>query len=111
MTNTAPNDNRDETRLTIAFNLTKELKRQRWTGRAAATALGLTQPYVSRRMTGAVDLTGSDLTMFADFLEVPVARFFEPRPSHYKAQILQFVPRDRPATRTDNSRPPMRTAS
>lgn len=66
----------DRTRAVIASNLAAELKRQRWTGRSAASALGLSQPYVSRRLTGDTELSGSDLALFAGFLKVPVSRFF-----------------------------------
>lgn len=76
MTNTALDFDIEKTRETIASNVAAELKRQRWTGRSAAVALGLSQPYVYRRIAAEVEMSGSDLAMFAAFLNVPVSRFF-----------------------------------
>lgn len=67
----------DEVRTRVAKNLSDELKAQRWTRRSAAAELGLTSRYVNSRAAGEVDLSASDLVMFADFLSVPVSRFFE----------------------------------
>lgn len=64
-------------RATVAHNLSAELKAQRWSQRAAATALGLTPRYVNSRAIGDVDMSASDLAMFAEFLDVPIARFFD----------------------------------
>lgn len=108
MTNTALNFDGDETRMTIAANVAAELKRQRWTGRSAAAALGLSQPYVARRLSGDTDLSGSDLALFAAFLKVPVSVFFDANRGHsdYMGQVLPF---ERPARRelvdSLNSRP------
>jgi transcriptional regulator with XRE-family HTH domain len=77
MSNTASSIGIDETRELVAANLSAELTRQRWSGRKAAAALGLTQPYVARRMSGDVELSASDIVMFASFLDIPVTKFFE----------------------------------
>jgi hypothetical protein len=68
---------RDATAHLVAANLAAELTRQRWSGRKAAAALGLTNVYVSRRASGEVECSASDLAMFAEFLSVPIAKFFE----------------------------------
>jgi len=71
----------DEVRSTVAYNLDAALKGQRWSRRAAATALGLTHTYVNSRAAGDTDLSASDLVMFADFLSMPVSAFFQPIPT------------------------------
>lgn len=76
MTNNAIASTATVTRETIASNLDAELTRQRWSKRKAAAALGLSPVYVSRRTSGEVELSGSDLVMFAAFLQIPVTRFF-----------------------------------
>lgn len=76
MTNHAFSQPANQAAQIIAANLDAELTRKRWTKRKAAEALGLTHMYVSRRANGEVELSGSDLAMFAGFLEVPVSRFF-----------------------------------
>ncbi len=67
----------DTVRDTLAANLSAELARQRWSARKAATALGVSHVYVSRRANGAVPMTGSDLVMFSELLDIPVAKLFE----------------------------------
>ncbi|MWV50098.1 hypothetical protein GRS96_12545 [Rathayibacter sp. VKM Ac-2803] len=62
----------------VANNVRAELSRERWTGRKAAVALGLTPTYVSRRLSGETPMTPADLVMFSDFLSIPVGRFFAP---------------------------------
>lgn len=64
-------------RATVAHSLSEELKAQRWSQRAAATALGLTPRYINSRANGDVDLSASDLAMFAEFLNIPITRFFD----------------------------------
>ena len=66
----------EATREMIAANFSAEMKRARWSGRSMAGALGLTQPYVARRASGEVELSGSDLALFSEFLNIPVSRFF-----------------------------------
>lgn len=61
----------------VAANLTAELRRKRFSDRQAATALGLTNVYVSRRASGAVELSASDLALFSDFLDIPISKLFE----------------------------------
>lgn len=80
MTNTAEQQQPVPMREIAAANLAAELARQRWSDRKAATALGVTHVYVSRRASGKVELTVSDLDMFARFLNVSVSRFFEKLP-------------------------------
>lgn len=65
-------------RHTVARNLDRLLTEQRWSRRAAANALGLTHRYVNSRAAGEVDLSASDLSMFAKFLGVSEQSFFEP---------------------------------
>lgn len=80
MTTSATAFDADATRQLIADNLSAEMKRARWSGRQMASALGLTQPYVARRAAGEVECSGSDLVLFANFLDVPVSAFFATRP-------------------------------
>lgn len=67
----------NDTRELVAANLTAELRRQRYSDRQAATALGLTNVYVSRRTSGSVELSATDLVMFSDFLSIPITKLFE----------------------------------
>lgn len=69
-------DQADATRVRVAQNFSDMLKAERWSRRAAAEALGLTHRYVNSRASGMVDMSASDLALFADFLKVPVSRFF-----------------------------------
>jgi len=66
----------DAIRDLVARNLDQLLKEQRWSRRAAAAELGLTHTYVNSRAAGDTDMSASDLAMFAEFLAVPVSRFF-----------------------------------
>jgi transcriptional regulator with XRE-family HTH domain len=77
MNNSAKSVARDATAQIVAANLAAELTRQRWSARKAATALGLTNVYVSRRTSGDVELSASDLALFAGLLSIPISRFFE----------------------------------
>jgi transcriptional regulator with XRE-family HTH domain len=61
----------------VADNVRAELSRQRWSGRQAAVALGVTNTYINRRTSGTTPMAPSDLAMFASLLSVPVSRFFE----------------------------------
>ena len=74
----------DDLNHVVADNVRAELSRQRWTGRKAAEALGLTPTYVSRRLSGETHLSPADLIMFARFLRVSVAYLVgetdDPRP-------------------------------
>lgn len=44
-----------------------------------AESLGLSQPAVSRRLSGEVDFSATELTKLAALLNVPVATFFGER--------------------------------
>ena len=60
----------------IAAEVRAQLARRRLSGVRAARALGWTQNYISRRISGAVPFTVADLDALADLLEVPVTTFF-----------------------------------
>ena len=53
-----------------ARNLRGILAAERWSGRKAALALGLTPMYVTRRLKGDAELSFSDIAMFAGLLGV-----------------------------------------
>lgn len=104
MTDTAVTIDVDQMRETIAANVAAEIKRQRWTGRSASVALGLTQAYVYRRLAGEVEMSGSDLAMFAKFLSVPVQKFFEEPTTDYGYEVspvIDLLERIRPAVEND----------
>lgn len=61
----------------VAHNFSAILGENRWSARKAAAALGLTHTYVNSRANGTVEMSGSDLALFADFLNIPIARFFD----------------------------------
>lgn len=71
------NTQRTDRNMVVADNIRAELSRQRWSGRKAATALGLTPTYVSRRLSGETPLDANDIYMFAEFLSAPVSKLFE----------------------------------
>lgn len=71
-----------------AENLSAELARQGYSDREAANRLGLTNVYVSRRANGSVEMSVSDLELFADFLQVPISRLLENRDVPLKAVEL-----------------------
>jgi transcriptional regulator with XRE-family HTH domain len=60
----------------VAAEVRAQLARKRLSGVRAARALGWTQRYLSRRMTGEVPFTASDLVALANLLEVPITTFF-----------------------------------
>lgn len=62
--------NKDSLRQRIADNLSAEIKRNRWSGRKMAAALGLSQPYIARRASGETELSASDIIIFAEFLQI-----------------------------------------
>lgn len=66
---------------TVAANVRAELSRQRWTGRKAASALGLTQAYLARRLSGETPLDPADLVSLSVLLDVPITRFFAGTPT------------------------------
>lgn len=63
----------------VAENLSAELARRGMSDRDAARRLGLTNAYVSRRANGSVEMTVSDIDLFAGFLGIPVTRLLEDR--------------------------------
>jgi len=76
MSSAHANTEKPSARGAIAANVDAEFTRKRWTKRRAAIALGMSHVYVSRRTSGEVELSGSDLATFAAFLAVPVQTFF-----------------------------------
>ena len=54
----------------VADNLAAELARKRMSGRQAARALNLSQPYVARRVSGEIPLDVNDLFMFSKLLSI-----------------------------------------
>jgi len=60
----------------VATELRAELARRKMSGRAFAKASGVTNAYMTRRLSGEVAMTVDDLTLFAAVLNVPVTRFF-----------------------------------
>ena len=106
---------------TVAANLSYYMQKERWSGRQMALELDLNPMYVTRRMSGEVDCTVSDLDRFAAILGISIVQFFEtPRdeaparrmrlvskPSDYKAE---FVSKTRPINRTGNTGPKKRAA-
>jgi hypothetical protein len=61
----------------VAAEVRAEMARQQLSGVRAAHALGWTQNYISRRLSGTVPFDVADLGALADLLEVPVGVFFE----------------------------------
>jgi transcriptional regulator with XRE-family HTH domain len=61
----------------VAAEVRAHLARRRISGRRLAAQLGMTEPYLSRRLTGAVPFNVNDLSAIADYLELPVASFFD----------------------------------
>ena len=60
----------------VAAEVRAELARHRLSGVRAAKALGWSQNYISRRLSGTVPFDVADLAALADLLEVPVTTFF-----------------------------------
>ncbi|WP_025159506.1 hypothetical protein [Leifsonia aquatica] len=60
----------NEIALRAAKNLRGILAEERWSGRKAAIALGLTPMYVGRRLNGEAELSVSDVAMFARLLKL-----------------------------------------
>lgn len=55
----------------VAENVRAELARRRLTQEQAGAAIGLTQKAMSRRLTGEVEFSASELQKLAGLLEVP----------------------------------------
>ena len=61
----------------IAGEVRAWMARRRRSSRSVAAQLGCTEPYLSRRLTGAVPFNAAELATIAELLEVPVSEFFE----------------------------------
>lgn len=102
------------TRALIAANFSEELKAQRWSKRSASVALGLSHTYVNNRANGDVEMSGSDIAMFAEFLNVPVTRFYQVGPEVTTSVAVKAIDTSRNANRppldysTDVPRPIVR---
>lgn len=59
----------------VAANVRAELARQRKSGRAVAEALNQPASTFSRRLSGAIPFTVTELADLAGYLDVPLARF------------------------------------
>lgn len=64
------------TERTAVAGLRAELSRQDVSGRELARRINVTPVYVSRRISGAVDPSSTDLERFAEALGVTVGRLF-----------------------------------
>lgn len=64
---------------TVAGEIRAQMARTQTTQKQLALELGWTQPYLSRRLTGRVDFTTSELEDIAGKLGVSVAELVSPR--------------------------------
>lgn len=69
-------DNDDSQERTVADLVRGVMAERRVSGVALAARLGVTQPYLSRRLTGEVEFRAGELERIAAELGVPVSRFF-----------------------------------
>lgn len=60
----------------IARNVRAELARRRLTQEQVGAEIGLTQKAMSRRLTGEVEFSGSELQKLAEVLGTPVATLY-----------------------------------
>lgn len=60
----------------IVENVRAELARRRLTQEQVGVEIGLTQKAMSRRLTGEVEFSGSELQKLAEFLGTPVATLY-----------------------------------
>jgi transcriptional regulator with XRE-family HTH domain len=63
--------------LRIAASVRAEMARRRMSQKDLAELLGMTQPALSRRLTGEVPFAVDDLPLFAEALGVPVSVLME----------------------------------
>lgn len=56
----------------VASEIRAEMARQRRSQQELARALGWTQPFISRRLTGSVALSTDEIERIAEVLSVPV---------------------------------------
>ena len=61
----------------VPANVRAEVARRGLSQSALAAALNLTQSAVSRRLSGTVEFTASELAALAEHLQVPVSVFFD----------------------------------
>jgi transcriptional regulator with XRE-family HTH domain len=61
----------------VAAEVRAQLARRKLSGVRAARALGWSQNYISRRLSGTVPFDVTDLAAIAELLEVPMTTFFE----------------------------------
>lgn len=61
----------------VAAEVRAELARRQISGRRLGLALGWSQYYVSARLRGEVPFSLADLKRMAEYLEVPVTKFFQ----------------------------------
>ena len=77
----------------VADEVRAELARQRISGVRAAKALGWTQNYIQRRLSGVVPFDVADLQAIADLLEVSVTNFFPVQSPEIRKPAGFLVPR------------------
>lgn len=62
----------------VAGEIRAELARQRMTQADLATQLGVSRPWLSRRLSGETPLSVGDMVVIAEALDVPVATLTAP---------------------------------
>lgn len=72
---------------TVAANVRAEAARQSFSQSRLAEELGMNQPAISRRLTGKVDFSASELSALASLFGVPVATLFASAPT-VRAQAI-----------------------
>lgn len=60
----------------VAAEVRAELARHQISGRELARRMDATAVYVSRRLSGEVELSASDLASISEILDIPVGYFF-----------------------------------
>jgi transcriptional regulator with XRE-family HTH domain len=80
-----------------AWNLRALLAGERWSGRKAATALGLAPMYVTRRLNGQTEISFSDIVLFAGLLHMApgelTERLYNETPTTNGGEGLVSLPR------------------
>lgn len=77
----------------VANEVRAWLARRRITAARAASRLGWTQPYLSRRLTGSVPFDVADLISLADLLDVAPEEFFRSPSGGRARNIIYYPPR------------------
>lgn len=67
----------DEILQRVAGNIRAEMARQEKDQRDIAPVLGISQPQVSMRLQGRIAIRVDELQKIADYLDVPVGRFYD----------------------------------